>query len=234
MRNSLKQSTYVSYKGYIENHIAPAFPNLKLKDLSVKLLQDFYNYKLTVQGLSPKTIANLHRCLHKAMKQAVLEHYIDFNPCDAINLPRNEKPQIEILTREEQQRLMYTSYNFRYGIFIRLTLATGIRLGELLGLRWEDIDTKNSMLNIRRTLNRLPKVDYNGSGNSTEIVIQEPKTKNSVRSIPLIRNILNEILQWRNIQLADSRSAGNAYCDSGFIVTNLTGGYIEPRTFKDY
>ena len=234
MRNSLKQSTYVSYKGYIENHIAPAFQNLKLKDLSVKLLQDFYNYKLTVQGLSSKTIANLHRCLHKAMKQAVLEHYIDFNPCDAINLPRNEKPQIEILTREEQQRLMYTSYNFRYGIFIRLTLATGIRLGELLGLRWEDIDTKNSMLNIRRTLNRLPKVDYNGSGNSTEIVIQEPKTKNSVRSIPLIRNILNELLQWRNIQLADSRSAGNIYCDSGFIVTNLTGGYIEPRTFKDY
>ncbi|MBP3761011.1 MAG: site-specific integrase [Ruminococcus sp.] len=234
MRNSLKQSTYVSYKGYIENHIAPAFPNLKLKDLSVKLLQDFYNYKLTVQGLSPKTIANLHRCLHKAMKQAVLEHYIDFNPCDAINLPRNEKPQIEILTREEQQRLMYTSYNFRYGIFIRLTLATGIRLGELLGLRWEDIDTKNSMLNIRRTLNRLPKVDYNGSGNSTEIVIQEPKTKNSVRSIPLIRNLLNELLQWRNVQLADSHSAGNAYCDSGFIVTNLTGGYIEPRTFKDY
>ena len=154
------------------------------------------------------------------MKQAVLEHYINFNPCDAINLPRNEKPQIEILTREEQQRLMYKSYNFRYGIFIRLTLATGIRLGELLGLRWEDIDTKNSMLNIRRTLNRLPKVDYNGSGNSTEIVIQEPKTKNSVRSIPLIRNILNELLQWRNIQLADSRSAGNAYCDSGFIVTN--------------
>ena len=234
MRNSLKQSTYVSYKGYIEKHLAPAFPNLKLKDLSVKLLQDFYNYKLTVQGLSPKTIANLHRCLHKAMKQAVLEHYIDFNPCDAISLPRSEKPQIEILTREEQQRLMYTSYNYRYGVFIRLALATGIRLGELLGLRWEDIDTKKSMLSIRRTLNRLSKVDYNGIGNSTEIVIQEPKTKNSVRSIPLLRNVLNELLQWREVQLADSRSSGNAYCDSGFIVTNTLGGYIEPRTFKDY
>ena len=234
MRNSLKQSTYVSYKGYIENHLAPAFPSLKLKELSVKLLQDFYNYKLTVQGLSPKTIANLHRCLHKAMKQAVLEHYIDFNPCDAVSLPRNEKPQIEILTREEQQRLIYTSYNFRYGVFIRLTLATGIRLGELLGLRWEDVDAKKNMLNIRRTLNRLPKADYNGTGNSTEVVIQEPKTKNSVRSVPLIKSILSELLQWRNTQLADSRSAGQAYCDSGFIVTNQFGGYIEPRTFKDY
>lgn len=234
MKNSLKQSTYTSYKGYIENHLAPAFPALKLKDLTSKLLQDFYNYKLTEEGLSPKTITNLHRCLHKALKQAVLEHHLNFNPCDAVNLPRNEKPQIEILTREEQERLIYTSYNFRYGIFIRLTLATGIRLGELLGLRWEDIDTRKNMLNIRRTLNRLPKVDYNGVGNSTEIVIQEPKTKNSVRSIPLMQITIKELQQWRNIQFADARTAGEIYNDSGFIVTNQTGGYIEPRTFKDY
>ena len=234
MKNSLKQSTYTSYKGYIEKHIAAAFPYLKLKDLTSKLLQDFYNYKLTQEGLSPKTIANLHRCLHKAMKQAVLEHYIDFNPCDAVNLPRNEKPQIEILTREEQQRLIATSYKFRYGVFIRLTLATGLRLGELLGLRWEDIDMKKNMLSVRRTLNRLPKVDYNGIGNSTEVVIQEPKTKNSIRSIPLMQVILNELLQWKNVQLADARTAGDIYNDSGFIVTNQTGGYIEPRTFKDY
>lgn len=87
MKNSLKQSTYTSYAGYINNHLAPAFPNLKLKDLTSKLLQEFYNYKLTEEGLSPKTIANLHRCLHKALKQAVLEHHINFNPCDAVNLP---------------------------------------------------------------------------------------------------------------------------------------------------
>ena len=85
----------------------PAFPTLKLKDLTTMLLQDFYNYKLTQEGLSPKTISNMHRCLHKALKQAVLEHHIDFNPCDNVSLPRDEKPQIEILTREEQQRLMY-------------------------------------------------------------------------------------------------------------------------------
>ncbi|MDE6672920.1 MAG: site-specific integrase, partial [Ruminococcus sp.] len=151
-----------------------------------------------------------------------------------VNLPRNEKPQIEILTREEQERLMYTSYKFRYGIFIRLTLATGVRLGELLGLRWEDVDTRKNMLNIRRTLNRLPKVDYNGIGNSTEIVIQEPKTKNSTRSIPLMQVIIRDLQQWRNVQLSDARTAGTVYTDSGFIVTNPLGGYIEPRTFKDY
>lgn len=234
MRNSLKQSTYTSYAGYINNHLAPAFPTLKLKDLTAKLLQEFYNYKLTEEKLSPKTIANLHRCLHKALKQAVLEHYINFNPCDAVSLPRNEKPQIEILTHEAQERLMYTSYQFRYGTFIRLTLATGIRLGELLGLRWEDVDVRKNMLHIRRTLNRLHKIDYDGIGNSTKIIIQEPKTKNSIRSIPLMQMIINDLQQWRNIQLSDARTAGAMYNDSGFIVTNPFGGYIEPRTFKDY
>lgn len=234
MKNSLKQSTYTSYKGYIDNHLAPAFPTLKLKDLSTMLLQDFYNYKITQEGMSPKTISNLHRCLHKALKQAVLERYIDFNPCDNVSLPREQKPQIEILTREEQQRLMYTSQHFRYGVFIRFTLATGLRLGELVGLRWEDIDTKKSMVSIRRTINRLPKIDYNGIGNSTEIVIQEPKTKNSIRSIPILKVILDELMQWRNVQLADAATAGSAYNDSGFIITHQLGGYIEPRNFKKF
>ena len=201
MKNKVKQSTYVSYRGYIENHLAPAFPTLKLKDLTTKLLQDFYNYKQNTQGLSPKTILNLHRCLHKAMNQAVLEHYIDFNPCDAVSLPRNEKPQVEILTREEQQKLIYTSYKYRYGIFIRLTLATGIRLGELLGLRWEDVDFNKRML--------------------------------SIRSIPLIPNIASELQLWKNVQQNDAMTAGAAYQDSGFLVTNPFGVYLEPRTFKD-
>ena len=233
MKNSLKQSTYTSYRGYIENHIAPSFPTLKLKDLTTMLLQDYYNYKLS-EGLSPKTIANMHRCLHKALKQAVLEHHIDYNPCDNVNLPRNEKPQIEILTREEQQRLMFASQQYRYGVFIRFTLATGVRLGELVALRWEDIDTQNSMISIRRTINRLPKIDYNGSGNSTEVVIQSPKTKNSIRSIPILPVIMNELLQWRNVQLADAKTAGSAYTDSGYIITHQLGGFIEPRNFKKF
>ena len=90
------------------------------------------------------------------------------------------------------------------------------------------------MLSICRTLNRLPKVDYNGVGNSTEIVIQEPKTKNSIRSIPLIPNIANELQQWKMVQQNDAMAAGAAYQDSGFLVTNPLGGYLEPRTFKDF
>ncbi|MDE7122354.1 MAG: hypothetical protein K2O42_09360 [Oscillospiraceae bacterium] len=90
------------------------------------------------------------------------------------------------------------------------------------------------MLNIHRTLNRLPKVDYNGIGNSTEIVIQELKIKNSVCSIPFMQITMKEIQQWRNIEFSDAHTPGEIYNDSGFIVTNSTGGYIEPCIFKDY
>lgn len=233
MKNSLKQSTYTSYAGYINNHFS-AIGNFKLKDITSKLLQDFYNYKLNDEGLSPKTIINMNLCLHKSLKQAVLDRYLTFNPCDAVNLPRNEKPQIEVLTREEQSRLIHMSYHFRYGVFIRLTLSTGIRLGELLGLKWEDIDMRSGIMNIRRTLNRLPKIDFSGDGNSTEVVFQTPKTKNSIRSIPLLRNIVDELKSWQNVQAADSQLASTAYQNLGMVVTNPLGMYIEPRTFKDY
>lgn len=233
MKNSLKQSTYTSYYGYINNHFS-VIGNIKLKDLTSRTLQDFYNYKLNEEGLSPKTITNMNLCLHKALKQAVLERYLTFNPCDAVNLPKNEKPQIEVLTREEQSKLIYTSYHFRYGVFIRLVLATGIRLGELLGLKWEDIDMRSGVMNIRRTLNRLPKINHNGTGNSTEIVFQTPKTKNSVRSIPLMKSVVDDLKAWRQVQISDAQLASTAYTENGMLVTNPLGMYIEPRTFKDY
>lgn len=233
MKNRLKQSTYVSYRGYITNHFIPAIGSVKLKEVTSKLLQDFYNYKLE-HGLSPKTILNLNLCLHKALKQAVLDKYLSFNPCDAVTLPRNEKPQIEVLTREEQYQLMQTSYHFRYGVFIRLTLATGLRMGELLGLKWEDIDLRSGMLQVRRTLNRLTKMEQDSSGSSTEIVFQTPKSKNSIRSIPLMKPIVEELKQWQTVQKQDADLAGTAYQNLGMVVSNPLGMYIEPRTFKDY
>ena len=231
--HNLKQSTYVSYRGYIEKHVAIAFPTMKLKDLTARELQEFYNFKIS-DGLSPKTILNIHRCLHEALKQAVLEQYIPFNPSDAVALPKREKPEIEILTREQQNRLIQASYSHRYGVFIRLTLTTGLRLGEVLGLSWDNIDLRSNTLFVRQTSNRLEKIDWNGIGAKTEIVMQVPKTKNSIRSIPLLPFILKELQEWRNVQLSDKAIAGAAYQDTGLVVTNPFGGYIEPRTFKDY
>ena len=235
MKNNLKQSTYVSYEGYVRKHYKPVLGQVRLTELVPQMLQQFYNYKVEAEGLSPKTIVNMNLCLHKCLDQAVKENLIVSNPASSLNLPRLKRADIEILTRDEQAILMRASYQHRYGIFVRLVLATGLRLGELLGLKWEDIDFRRSMLYVRRTLNRLPipGLPENHIGPKTEIVIQEPKTPNSVRSIPLHKGVMADLMQWKLAQDAERQAAGEGYVETGMIVTNPMGCYVEPRTFAD-
>lgn len=236
MKNSLKQSTYLSYESYIRVHFKPALGGLLLRDITPRLLQQYYNYKAESEGLAPKTIVNLNLFLHKALSFAVNEGYIQSNPAEAINLSRGMKPQIEILTRDEQVQLMRGSYQHRYGVFVRLVLFTGLRLGELLGLRWEDVDFRSGVIHIRRTLNRLNKTKRpeNPGANTTEIVIQTPKSQNSLRTVPLLPAVVTDLQAWAAVQKQDQLEAGANYVNSGYIVTNPYGGFIEPRTFKKY
>lgn len=236
MKHTLKQSTYNSYESYIRVHLKPALGSLVLQDITPRLLQQYYNYKAETEGLAPKTLVNINLFLHKVLSFAVSEGYLQSNPAEAINLSRGHKPQIEILTRDEQAQLIRASYQHRYGVFVRLTLFTGLRLGELLGLRWEDVDFQMGLLHVRRTLNRLNKKERPATlgENKTEIVVQTPKSENSIRSIPLLPSVVQDLLAWKSVQANDRLAVGEQYCDSGMLVTNSYGGYIEPRTFKDY
>ena len=236
LKNSLKQSTYNSYVCYIQKHFKPVLGNVLLSDLNPRMLQLFYNHKLEVEGLSRKTVINLNLFLHRVLNFAVGEGYIRTNPADSLNLSRGQKPEIEVLTWDEQAALIQHSYKHRYGVFVRLALFTGVRLGELLGLKWEDVDLSGKMIHSRRTLSRLNKMKRpdDPSVNTTEIVIGTPKSQNSVRSIPVIPGMMQELLGWRAVQERDRELAGDAYMASGMVVTNELGGYIEPRTFRDY
>ncbi len=236
MKTTLKRSTYNSYASYAKNHFKPALGSIRLEDLTTRTLQQFYNYKIETEYLAPKTIRNLNLYLHKALSQAQREGLISFNPAGEVNIPHTARPKITVLTRDQQYLLIRASYQHRYGVFIRLDLMTGLRLGELLGLRWVDIDFRASVLHVNQTLNRLqiPNLPDNYDGPRTEIVIQAPKSENSARAVPLLPQAIQDLMRWRKVQEADKQTAGDLYHDSGFIVTNSLGGYIEPRTFKDY
>ncbi len=234
MKTTLKQSTYNGYRTYIQAHFKPALGDILLSELQPRTLQMFYVHKMETENLSPKTIVNLNLFLHKALSFAVAEGYIRQNPAESLNLSRGQKPQIDVLTRDEQAALLRGSYGHRYGVFVRLTLFTGLRLGELLGLRWEDLDVRGGMIHVQRTLGRLQKMKQVPGEASTEIVLGTPKSQNSIRGIPVLPGIMNEVLSWRKVQEADQIAAGEAYVDSGFIVTNPLGGFVEPRIFRDY
>ena len=107
-------------------------------------------------------------------------------------------------------------------------------MGELLALKWEDIDFSTAQLHVRRTINRLAKYEAHDGENKTEIVFGTPKTKNSRRTIPLTRTMVDELARWKQQQAQDKIRAGDKYTDDGFIVTNEFGHYFEQKTFKDY
>lgn len=230
-RPSVRHSTYVSYEGYVRKHLVPALGAVPLDKLVPADLQRFYLRKLQEDRLAPKTISNLHACLHRALQQAVKEQMIPSNPCDAVDLPRKEAVEISVLTREQQVKLMQESYRHRYGVFIRLALSTGMRIGEIVGLRWDDIDFTNRILFVRSTLNRLPTVD---GESKTQLFVGSPKTKNGRRSIPLFDAIISDLADWRKTQEADAQLAQSAYENTGYVVTNEFGKPIEPRTFRDH
>ena len=107
--------------------------------------------------------------------------------------------------------------------------------GELLALKWEDIDFSTAQLHVRRTINRLAKYEAHTAKTKTEIVFGTPKTKNSCRIIPLTRTMIDELTRWKNLQAQDDKQrAGDKYLDNGFVVTNEFGHYFEQKTFKDY
>ena len=126
-----------------------------------------------------------------------------YNPCDAVTLPSGEKPEIVVFTNDQQRALVQASYRHRYGVFIRVDVCTGLRMGELLALKWEDIDFSTAQLHVRRTINRLAKYEAHDGENKTEIVFGTPKTKNSRRMIPLTRTMADELTRWKQQQAQD-------------------------------
>ena len=207
-KDTVKQSTYASYRSYLNKHFY-VLGKILLKKLEPHTLQEFYNYKFREEGLSPKTLRNYHMALHKCLQQAVKERLLVYNPCDAVTLPSGEKPEIVVFTNDQQRALVQASYRHRYGVFIRLDLCTGLRMGELLALKWEDIDFSTAQLHIRRTINRLAKYEAHDGENKTEIVFGTPKTNNSRRTIPLTRTIAGELARWKQQQAQDKIRAGD-------------------------
>ena len=233
VKNSVKQSTYLSYKGYLKKHFA-CISKIKLKALDAGTLQELYTFKYEEEDLSPKTLRNMNMALHKCLAQAVKEDLLTNNVSEAVVLPRAERPEIEVLTNEQQREVVKASYRHRYGVFVRLALCTGLRSGELMGLQWGDIDLVAGTLQVRRTLNRLHKYEENPEGNKTEIVLSSPKTKNSRRMIPLTRGAVEDLKRWRAVQQHDKQAAGASYKDEGFVLATETGKYFEKKMLSKY
>ena len=236
----LRPTTSINYETYIHRHIQSTIGNVKLCDLNVLILQQFYNDRLRNgnlkskgKNLSAKTLRNMHNMLHKALEQAVALEMIAKNPADYVTVPKLVKKERKFFTVEEQQQLQERMKGEKLEMAVLLDLYTGMRMGELLGLLWKNVHIDlngSSYIKVTQTLNRIKKATPVDGESKTYLAIGKPKTANSIRKIPLLPEIAQALYDYRIRQEHYLKEKGLPKSDYVFI--NQNGGWIEPRDFQ--
>lgn len=236
VKSTVKRATAVSYTGYITNHIAPQIGLYKLSDVNTSVVQKYFNYEMESgnlkngSGLSPKTLHNIRMMLHKAFEKAVELELLAKNYIEYVELPRMVKPEIHILSEQEQKRmfeeLTHTDEALYFGVY--LSLCTGMRMGEVLGLRWSDVDFDDNVIHIRRTVNRLESV--NGK-KKTEIVVGTPKSENAIRDIPITDKMHDEFIKY--MFKVKERLNIKVLKDTDYVLMLRKGFPTEPKTMQN-
>lgn len=243
---TVKQSTYISYEGYVRLHLEPELGSIKLTSLTTEQIQLFFKKKAKgtkdKKGLSPKTLRNIYNMFNSVLEQAVTNTKLSRNPIRGVKLPSVQKNEVEILEPEEQTRLHKAAELSEelaaFGIIF--TLNTGVRLGELIGFQWPDLNYKKHSIRVRHTVGRLQKVDENGNllkkadgVKTTEIVIRTPKSATSQRDIPLFDELWDGLMEYRDKQREMFDALGIPFDEKGFIFCNAFGNVYDPRVYED-
>lgn len=230
-RPNIKQSTAVSYECYIRKHIIPLIGDISMNEINLEIIQRFFNTKS--ETLAPKTVRNIKMMLHSAFKYACLDGLLTTNFVEYVVTPQVIKPDMRVFTRSEQEKLVtaITNADEPYSFGVLLCLTTGIRIGELCALKWENIDFNSEKLKVRHTLQRLMKLEDDGEKNSTSLVIGTPKSNSSIRDIP-IHDIIPCIKKHRDNM---TKLYGAAIVNSSeYVITHRLGHSVEPKTMQTY
>ena len=215
---TIRLSSYAKYRKLLDNHILPALGHIQIQKLTPQQIQSFYTKKLK-DGLSATTIHVIHAVLHNALENAVRWGIISRNACDVISPPRQTRHEIQPLTKEQVQQLLKKARGHRLEALLTVAVTTGMRRGELIGLKWQDIDLEERTLYIRRTVDRITKNGY---------VESEPKTAQSRRKVMLPLFVVEVLKQHRAHQEQLRQQAEASWQEHGLVFCNTHGGYFHP------
>ncbi|AIL45396.1 MULTISPECIES: tyrosine-type recombinase/integrase [Elizabethkingia] len=215
----VKKSSFSAYTLLIENHLQPVFGDQFI--IEETDVQNFVFQKLE-SGLSHKTIKDILIVLKMILKFGAKHKWLDYTPFDIQFPTEREKHNIEVLSRADQKKIMnYIQEHFTFrNLGVYICLSAGMRIGEVCALTWEDIDTDNGVISVNRTIQRIYVIE---EGNRrTELILDTPKTKNSIREIPISKDLLKILKPFKKI-----------VNPSFFVLTN-DAKPTEPRTYRSY
>jgi integrase len=226
-KQSVRPRTYERYEEAIRLHLLPVLGKYQLQKLSAQHVQAFYARKLK-EGLSPSTVIYYHSVLHNALDTAVKWGLVSRNVCDLVTPPRRARFEIKPFTTEQVQSFFAAIRGHKWEALFTLALATGMRQGELLGLKWQDINFSTGTLQVRRILTRIP------SETSGKVYIEaEPKTEKSRRSITVASFALEALSQHRVSQLETKLKAGAFWEEHDYVFCTLVGRHLRPSHVVD-
>ena len=224
---SVKPFTALNYQQHIKNHIKPALGAIKLEKLDGPTIQRFYNDlgkpHNDTPGLKPKTIRCINGVLHKALSQAVKVGYMRSNPTESCELPRVERKEIKPLDSKEISAFLAAIQGHRFEVLYLVTLACGLRRGEVCGLLWDDgVDLEAGTITINKQLQNIP-----GKPGEFHLV---PTKNGKGRTIILAPTVIEALKRHKISQAIERLKAGEAWEDFGFVFTNELGHHVSPNT----
>lgn len=232
MRHRIRTTTFDRYESYVRCHMLPALGQMQLSKIRPMHIQELESRALKrgrkdgKGGLSAQSVLHLHRVLHGALAQAVRWQLLAANPAAAVQPPRIGRPKIHVPDPEAVERIVLASEDTSLYIPVVLAVATGMRRGEILGLRWRAVDLDQGLVRVVSTLQR----------HRHGVDIGEPKTQRGRRTIVLPSFAIEVLRRHRKAQAAKRLRLGEVWRDEDFVATNGVGGPMDPgevtRGFK--
>lgn len=213
VQDTVRLTTYQGYERIVRLHIKPALGRIKLDKLTPVHVRGLYRERLEA-GLAPRMVQLVHTTLHKALKQAVNDGLIPRNVTEAVKAPRPIKKEMLPLNPEQARVLLDVASGDRLEALFALAVTTGMRQGEILGLKWEDVDLEARTIRVRRTLSTAT-----GGG----IHFNPPKTAKSRRSIRLTELAVSSLRQHRKSQLEERMKLAGLWKDHDLVFTTGIG-----------
>lgn len=224
----LKPKSFEKYEGIYRNYIKGSdIGLLKLKDLRATHLQRYYNKLQEIKPIS--TIKGLNTRLKPCLGEAEKQGYIQKNYCKMVNIPRdNKSKEIRVLSLLEQRKFIDAIQNHKLEMLFLIALSTGLRLGELLALKWTDIDFESENLTVNRTIQRVTQISKDGTRIS-KLIEQDPKTKNSNRTVPIPKYILTKLKLYKKEQSKHKLYVGEIYNNKNYVFADELGNPIDDK-----